>query len=147
MTIERQDNFFNFKFPSEDKGIFFHGKDEVEEWKTKVGLLKELVGANMEQDPDFAHGFRGMIPLEDDLRNFTFLWRSWPVFVRRYKDSSGVTKDTVWSLPTFRLQKPEEMDAEAFQAHFKNAQVYVNANFDAIKCAIFESCEEKQSKK
>lgn len=112
-------------------------KDELLEWEEKVVKFKKSILGNISPE---GNAFTGRISVENEGEVFTFFWRSWMSFTRKYRTINGKAEDTGWAPVTFCVELPDSR-------YEKKAGECARENYGAIWCAIIETCESERKSK
>ncbi|MCL4387389.1 hypothetical protein M1307_03275 [Patescibacteria group bacterium] len=135
-------------------------REKLKEWQRLVSNLKSNIEARPSyyvQDtsgkpiPISKGDFTGELTVgaAEDHSSYKLNWRCWRAFTKKYiKSSNGYPDDTQWALPTLQVEIPEEIreDEEVRKNYVNRAQNYAQENFEAIRTAIFETCEGLNAK-
>lgn len=115
-------------------------------WQKRVVRIKENVTIApsyedlYEKSPHLTpNDFSGYL----HLGNLALRWRSVKAFPQRYLAISGKPEDTRWNLLTFCLQLPAGINEENEKKMLQRAGRMYATSYHAIRCAIFERCQEE----
>lgn len=115
-------------------------------WQKRVVRIKENVTIApsyedlYEKSPHLIpNDFSGNLCLGD----LEFRWRSVKAFLHPYLAISGKREETCWNLVTFCLQLPEGIDKKTEENMLQQAEGLYTTSYHAIRCAIFERCQEE----